>query len=331
MLLKVQNKEPITSRCPNCGKGHYVWNRGCSVREALPVEMMLQQQRQWVKTYCDAPPPRNIGVGNPNFTLPCPSTVYSGRILSSPIDTGAASTPAPRSPPGRPRRHQPAPHPGYPPVAYQHSHQKEELHVTLTPTPMKELHRDRDDSVLHSQETTYTRNPVATHRPIGGQRLGHLPHAPALSTTTSTTRHTDDFPRSPSQPTHLSPDSKQPANGPVCGDASDNAQPYLRILQWNIQGISNKYQLRESAIRDRMDVFLLQEMVVPPSRSINMSGCVVHNVSKTIWQSQGIAILVRNTLHSTEVNDPVSCGEGVEVQDIKINLPCGPITLYIYN
>ncbi len=107
----------------------------------------------------------------------------------------------------------------------------------------------------------------------------------------------------------------------------------LRVTQWNTQGARHKiHLLHEAAGRDGADVFLLQETLVPASKPVRLRGYTTYSVPHSRGGPRGTAILVRNNIPSSPVQDPIYCGERVEVMAVKILLHQTQLTIYnIYN
>ena len=107
----------------------------------------------------------------------------------------------------------------------------------------------------------------------------------------------------------------------------------LHILQWNIQGAGNKrHLLHEAARGEGVDVFLLQETLAPENRPVSLRGYKTFSIPRVQRASQGLAILVRNTIPCRLVEDPAFCGDGVDVLAVTLTLQNTPLDVYnIYN
>lgn len=64
----------------------------------------------------------------------------------------------------------------------------------------------------------------------------------------------------------------------------------------------------------------LQETLAPTSKPIKLRGYTSHNIPCTRGGSLGNSILVRNNIPSSPVNNPVHCGEGVDLLAVTILL-----------
>lgn len=107
----------------------------------------------------------------------------------------------------------------------------------------------------------------------------------------------------------------------------------LRLLQWNIQGARGKlHLLHEEAKRGNTDIFLLQETLTPVNKAIKLRGYTSYHLPHTRGGSQGISILVRNSIPNSQVTEPIDCGEGVDVLAVTILLHHTSLTIYnVYN
>jgi len=104
----------------------------------------------------------------------------------------------------------------------------------------------------------------------------------------------------------------------------------LTICQWNCNGARSKYAtLLEVARLSQVDIFLLQETLLPDSSTFKVPGYHSYLLPRIHGESRGCAILVRHHLDCEEVLRPVECGEGVEVQAVTIRLPA--LRLKVYN
>lgn len=103
----------------------------------------------------------------------------------------------------------------------------------------------------------------------------------------------------------------------------------LRVLQWNIRGLrSNANQLVEAAIKENIDVILLQETMTTEDTTPKIPGFSSNMLN---WSEgrRGLATYVRRRIPHDRIENPIPCGEGVEV--LAVNLHVGPSTICIYN
>ncbi|KAG7175249.1 RNA-directed DNA polymerase from mobile element jockey-like 14, partial [Homarus americanus] len=112
------------------------------------------------------------------------------------------------------------------------------------------------------------------------------------------------------------------------GDNDRIAPPpcYLKITQWNIQGLSNKRHTVQAAALAKNIVFILQETLMSKDQQFRLPGYQQYSVPKGP-NSHGSMILVRATIPSSEV-EPVHCGDGVEAQAIRIHLANDSLVVY---
>ena len=111
-------------------------------------------------------------------------------------------------------------------------------------------------------------------------------------------------------------------------DPSPVRRNYLKVLQWNIQGLRGKaHEVQEAIFREGMDVVLLQETLAPASYTFRVAGYSVHPLPQGDGR-QGCMTLVRNTLPHRRVSHPVDCGEGVEVVAVELELPSTRLEVY---
>ena len=104
----------------------------------------------------------------------------------------------------------------------------------------------------------------------------------------------------------------------------------LKILQWNIAGYKSKCSaLRAVVMAEQFDVILLQETLIPASKTISFAGYIPfyfpYNPNP---HSRGLLTLVKNTIPASKILQPIPCGEGVEVLAVKLQLLNHNFTIY---
>ncbi|KAG7168454.1 hypothetical protein Hamer_G002513 [Homarus americanus] len=93
----------------------------------------------------------------------------------------------------------------------------------------------------------------------------------------------------------------------------------LKIIQWNVQDLSNKRNTVQAAAKAKIiDVFILQETLMSKDKLFRLPGYHQYSVPKGP-NSHGSMILVRATNPSSDV-ELVHCGDGVEAQTVRIHL-----------
>ena len=100
----------------------------------------------------------------------------------------------------------------------------------------------------------------------------------------------------------------------------------LKILQWNVNGFRAKCSLLMAIARTRdIDVIMLQETGI--KGQVRFSGYHPFVLASTP-NTRGCITLVKASIPCTQIDNPISCGEGVEVLAVKIRLARESLTLY---
>ena len=75
-----------------------------------------------------------------------------------------------------------------------------------------------------------------------------------------------------------------------------------------------------TAYSEQVDVILLQETLVNLGQTPKVRGYRVFSEPEIPQQSRGCMILVKNDIPCAKIEEPILCGEGVEIQAIKLYL-----------
>ena len=104
----------------------------------------------------------------------------------------------------------------------------------------------------------------------------------------------------------------------------------LKILQWNLNSFNSKRSsFMATAYSEQVDIILLQETRVELSQTPKVWGYHVFSEPEIPQQSRGCMILIKNDIPCTKIEEPILCGEGVEIQAVKLYL--ADTTLVCYN
>ena len=104
----------------------------------------------------------------------------------------------------------------------------------------------------------------------------------------------------------------------------------LKILQWNLNSFNTKRRfLMATAYSEQADIILLQEMRAKLGHTLKVRGYRVFSEPEIPQQRRGCMILVKNDIPCTKIEESILCGEGVEIQAVKLYL--ADITLVCYN
>ena len=102
--------------------------------------------------------------------------------------------------------------------------------------------------------------------------------------------------------------------------------PNLSILQWNINSYSARSANLHAIVQTRsIDIVMLQETLT--GDTVRFSGYIPF-VQASTEGTRGLITLVKATIPCSRVDNPLSCGEGVEVLAVEIQLAQGPLRLY---
>ena len=103
----------------------------------------------------------------------------------------------------------------------------------------------------------------------------------------------------------------------------------LRFCQWNCCGLRAHYAtLLEACKTDSIDIFLLQETLLPEEISITLPLYNAYHLPFVQQESRGLTIFARKELRCTVLDPPLVCGEGVERQALRIDALGGSIVVY---
>lgn len=86
--------------------------------------------------------------------------------------------------------------------------------------------------------------------------------------------------------------------------------------------------LLEACKTDSIDIFLLQETLLPEEISITLPLYNAYHLPFVQQESRGLTIFARKELRCTVLDPPLVCGEGVERQALRIDALGGSIVVY---
>ena len=102
----------------------------------------------------------------------------------------------------------------------------------------------------------------------------------------------------------------------------------INILQWNINGASNKRASLVHTVRTmNIDIVALQETLIPNPEKFKLSGYNTFATPRT-EEDRGLIILVKNSIPAKVLVNPVFCGDRVEVVAVEILLLNTNLTIY---
>ena len=100
----------------------------------------------------------------------------------------------------------------------------------------------------------------------------------------------------------------------------------IKILQWNINGANTKLAALQAAVKqDDTDIILLQETLIQ-NQKFNLNGYISYIKPKL--NGRGLATLIKKSIPSEKIINPIYCGEEVETLATKIHLQNQTFTLY---
>jgi exonuclease III len=106
-----------------------------------------------------------------------------------------------------------------------------------------------------------------------------------------------------------------------------NAASQLKILQWNINGITEKKEeLRHTLNSHQIDVALIQETLLKPNKSLYIPGYTQYRNDRVNSRGGGVLLLVKSSLQSTQI--PSQRTSNLEVVGAKIRSKTGDIHLW---
>ena len=83
-----------------------------------------------------------------------------------------------------------------------------------------------------------------------------------------------------------------------------------------------------TAYSEQVDIILLQETRVKVGQTPKVRGYRVFSEPEIPQQSRGCMILVKNDIPYTKIEEPILCGEGVEIQAVKLYLADTSLACY---
>ena len=102
----------------------------------------------------------------------------------------------------------------------------------------------------------------------------------------------------------------------------------LNFLQWNINSITSKRASLVHTVRTmNIDIVVLQETLAADPDKFKLSGYNTFAIPQTN-ENRGLAILVKNTIPTKMLINPIFCGDRVEVMAVEIILMETSLTIY---
>ena len=102
------------------------------------------------------------------------------------------------------------------------------------------------------------------------------------------------------------------------------------MFQWNICGLAPKHAaLTAAAGIEKFDVILLQETLQKGNHNLGLTGYNRFKLPSNEEGTRGLITLVKNTIPTQLITNPINCGEGVEV--LAVSLQLLNTNLIIYN
>ena len=102
----------------------------------------------------------------------------------------------------------------------------------------------------------------------------------------------------------------------------------LKVLNWNIAGANTKKAALLACCKtENYDIITLQETLLRRGQKFKING---YNVYTTPHENtdRGLAILIKNTIPVKKINNPISCGDNVEVLALAITLQDAKLEIY---
>ena len=93
----------------------------------------------------------------------------------------------------------------------------------------------------------------------------------------------------------------------------------IKLLQWNICGVTRKYAILQSQIiPGQHDIILLQETLLRENKPFSLKGYTVYRTHYD-ERGRGLLTLVKDTIPSKQINN-IDCGDETETLSIEITL-----------
>ena len=344
-ITKHKEEQETTLKCPNCKETHLAWSKACTARRAL-VDTQKETQREFMTSFRPALSAKSNWGGQREQAqdTPRPSTLPTNKDFSA-LGQGAIQKHSP---------HQPRTRLETPPL--RQMSEEEEEQISLTKSELKDLFtsftgalagmlghtvqeeklNELADKVLESKlKKRSGRSQTKKQHPHPPPQPQPQPPAPgttqataaieaekkALGLPTTHPKETSQTTRTTRQHEHPpTPETHAPAHQPET----------LRILQWNINGLRGRqHLLTADAQAKHRDVILLQETTLPEDTTLKIRGYKAYHSPAVEGQSRGCSIFVRDVIPSKRVENPIQCGENVEV--IAVNITLRHLDLQIYN
>ena len=362
-LTLYKEKKEVRHRCANCGAAHHTWNPACPVR-LQRVHQDRERQVTWVQeqqktstapasptaahstTHASptakirtqrhpaglSPTPRYTCTSTtPGHSTTCSLMLAFNQECASSVERGS-------------------------PVTTHNSDPASTYHTSEPPTRC--LHHDSRSSAHHGEGP---HNHVGHSLPAGqrgqnghggipgsgGQNgrgdsgQGHRENAGTPAPATGQLTTPSNYPAASRGATGDSYSYSRPPSSPVqtshaassadlTNTTGEHRSRPLRICQWNCRGFRTNFaSIWEADIRDKIDLFLLQEKFLPIDTTATLPGFTAFHLPRNEGQRGGLAILARRWIDCREEPHPLSCGDGVEVQAVTVRLPNRQ--LYLYN
>lgn len=91
---------------------------------------------------------------------------------------------------------------------------------------------------------------------------------------------------------------------------------------------AKKPLLEESATQDNIDIFLLQETLIPENRPFSLKGYNSFSLPHTRGGARGCMILIRNHIPATIIDPPLTVGNTIELLGVEITLENSSMKIY---
>ena len=102
----------------------------------------------------------------------------------------------------------------------------------------------------------------------------------------------------------------------------------LNTLNWNANGVSKKRASLIATLKtENIDVALIQETLLRTGDKFKIPGYVTYTTPKND-SDRGLAILIKNTIPSGKLHNPIPCGHEVENMAVTITLQTTQLTIY---
>ena len=102
----------------------------------------------------------------------------------------------------------------------------------------------------------------------------------------------------------------------------------LKILQWNVNSFARKQAMLTATVKaEDFDIILLQETLQKEQHNPKLSGYTTYKLSSN-EHTRGLLTFIKNSIPSAAIQNPIHCGENVEVLAVTVQLLHNSLCIY---